>query len=437
MEDWNLDLKRLNVRLIKSGEETEWNSLMARHHYLGFHRLVGETLKYIAECDGKWIALLGWGTAAFKSRHRDRWIGWLPEQQWQRLKYITNNLRFLILPEFRVKNLASKVLSLNEKCLSQDWQAVYGHPVLIMETFVDGTRFKGTCYLAANWTYLGESRGFARNGGRWYYHGRPKKILVRALRTDARQVLSAPVWMPELTGGGTIMLNLKAVTTERASQLVQALAKITDPRKRRGIRHSQVSVLAIAVCAVLSGCRSYAAIGEWAADLSQRLLKRFGCRQNPATGEYIAPSEPTLRRVLQKVDPDEVDRVIGIWIESQQSGDAIAIDGKALRGAIGNNGKPIHLVAAFLHKEGAVIAQTQVVEKSNEITAIKPLLDPLDIAGKVVTLDALHTQTKTAQYLKEEKNADYVLFVKGNQPSLLNDIQTLDLESFSPSIRRN
>ncbi len=428
MENLKLDLNQITVRLIKSTEAKLWDSLMSQYHYLGFRCLVGETLKYIAEINGQWIALIGWGTAAFKNRHRDKWIGWLPEQQWQRLKYIANNQRFLILPEIRVKNLASKILSLNLKRLSNDWNTIYGHPIYIVETFVDGFRFNGTCYLASNWTRLGESRGFGRNGGRYYYHGQPKTIYVRSLRNDARQLLAAPVWSPEQTGG-RIMLNLKAITVERADSLMQYLARIKDPRKRRGIRHQQVAVLAVAVCAVLSGCRSYSAIGEWAADLPQRLLKRLGCRRD--LGRYIPPSEPTLRRSLQSVDPDEVDEAISAWLITQQSGEAISIDGKTLRGSAGD-GKAIHLVAAFLHKEGITIAQKQVDEKSNEITAIKPLLDPLNIEGKVVTLDALHTQVKTAQYLKKEKKADYVLFVKGNQPALLKDIQDLEKDSFSP-----
>ncbi|MEW6663217.1 MAG: ISAs1 family transposase [Bacillota bacterium] len=144
------------------------------------------------------------------------------------------------------------------------------------------------------------------------------------------------------------------------------------------------------------------------------------------------PSEPTLRRTLQSVDPDELDRIVGAWLSNQRDGEAIAIDGKTLRGAHTPDGKAVHLMAAFLHKEGSVIAQNQIDSKSNEITALKPLLEPLDIQGKVVTMDVMHTQVATTQYLKEDKHADYVLIVKGNQPGLLQDIQALDDEDFSP-----
>src|SRR5699024_1103704 len=112
------------------------------HHYLGFRRLVGKTLKYIAILNDQWVALLGWGAAAFQCEPRDQWIGWSKEQRQKRLKYIANNQRFLILPDVRIKNLASKTLALNLKRLSSDWQHIFGHPILLAETFVDHHRFK-------------------------------------------------------------------------------------------------------------------------------------------------------------------------------------------------------------------------------------------------------------------------------------------------------
>ncbi len=114
-------------------------------------------MKYVAEIEGKWVALLGWGTAAFKCGPRDQQIGWSKEQQWQRLVFIANNLRFLILPGVRIPNLASKVLSLNVKRMSSDWQAVFGHPVVLAETFIDHSRFTRTCYQATGWVPLDSS----------------------------------------------------------------------------------------------------------------------------------------------------------------------------------------------------------------------------------------------------------------------------------------
>lgn len=406
-------LRDLVVRPIQKGEEQAWDEQMAAHHYLGFRQLVGTSLKYVACLGEKWLALLGWGAAAFKCRPRDQWIGWSQEQQWKRLKYVANNVRFLVLPGVRIPNLASKTLALNTKRLSADWENVFGHPLLLAETFVDHHRFRGTSYRAAGWQALGLTKGYGRSGGRYFHHGHTKTILVRPLHPDAPQLLSAPFCAPQ---GGTLpMIDLNALNLGPSGGLVDHLRRIPDPRKRRGIRHQQTPILAIAVCAILSGARSYTAIAEWAADLTQEQLSRFQCRYDLNKGKYIAPSEPTIRRTLQSVDANEVDRAITNWLGQAFDSEAIAFDGKTLRGSRDANGTVVHLVSAFVHKEGVVIAQQHVDQKSNEITAVRPLLDPLDLEGKVVTGDALHTQTATARYLKEEKHADYVFTVKDNQ----------------------
>jgi hypothetical protein len=136
---------------------------------------------------------------------------------------------------------------------------------------------------------------------------------------------------------------------------------------------------------------------------------------------------------LKRIDGDEADAVIGQWLFSQSNDTSLSVDGKALRGSAGSDGKQVHLLSAFLHHEKIVIAQRQVDKKSNEITAFEPLLEPLDIKGKVVTADAMHTQVKNARFIVEEKNADYVFPVKLNQGSLFQTINTIDEESFSPS----
>jgi hypothetical protein len=426
------EFQSLNVRPIKQEEEQQWNQLMDEHHYLGFRQLVGESIKYVAELNGQWVALLGWGTAAFKCGSRDEWIGWSREQQWRRLVFLVNNARFLILPQVRIPNLASKILSLNLKRLSADWMAVFGHKVVLAETFVEHSRFAGTCYRAAGWIKLGQTRGFGRNGGKYYHHGLSKTIYVYPLHRNARQLLSAPFPAPELSGGRKPMVDLNRVNWGGSNGLLAQLEQLKDPRKRRGIRHSATSTLAIAACAVLSGARNFLAIGEWAADLSQDLLCRLGCRFHPEKRIYIPPSEPTIRRQLQIVDADEFDRLINEWLAQQADPDAVAVDGKTLRGARDRDGKQMHLMSAILHKEGVVIAQKQVDRKTNEIPLFQPLLDPIDLKGKVVTADALHTQVEHATYLKEEKEADYFFTVKGNQGTLLKSIEDLEKEDFSP-----
>jgi len=124
-----VNLKRVRVRLINTDERERWDALMRAHHYLGLVALVERSLRYVAEIDGHWPALLGWASPALKVASRDDWIGWSPTLQWQRLALIANNSRFLILPGERVKNLASRILGLNLASLSRDWQLVHGQPV--------------------------------------------------------------------------------------------------------------------------------------------------------------------------------------------------------------------------------------------------------------------------------------------------------------------
>jgi len=159
----DVELSRVRVRLISAGERVEWDTLMRAHHYLGLTAMVGRSLRYVAEIDGRWLALLGWASPALKCASRDAWIGWSPTLQWQRLALLANNSRFLLLPGLRVKNLASRILGLNLARLGEDWRAVHGHRLLLCETFIDPSRFAGTCYRAANWIELGRTRGFAKS----------------------------------------------------------------------------------------------------------------------------------------------------------------------------------------------------------------------------------------------------------------------------------
>jgi len=159
-----VDLRRVVVRPVRCGEIQRWRRLMAQFHYLGDGELVGESLRYVAESECGWLALLGWNAAAWKSRYREAYIGWDERTKQQRLRFVINNSRFLILPWVHVPHLASSVLGATLRRLSADWLDRYGHPIVLAETFVDLERFRGTCYRAANWTYLGLTRGMGREG---------------------------------------------------------------------------------------------------------------------------------------------------------------------------------------------------------------------------------------------------------------------------------
>lgn len=418
------------IRPIRREEQERWRQLMRQHHYLGFERIVGESLCYVASRGKDWVALLGWGSAALKCGPRDQWIGWDRALQWRRLHLIANNVRFLILPGWHKPNLASRLLALNLKRLSRDWELYFGHPVLLAETFVDRARFQGTCYRAAGWQVLGQTRGFAKRNRHYWQHGQPKLVFVRPLVPDARSRLVAP-FLPPLSSQrkeNPWMIDVNQLPLQGEDGLMDLLKTLVDPRKPRGVRHPVVTIVAIAVCAALSGARSFCAIAEWTQGLSRDALRLLGSkRRNP-------PSEPTIRRVLQLLDADRLDAQIGQWLIRHHplAGRALAVDGKTLRGGHDAGQSPPHLLSAILHQEAVVIGQIAVEEKTNEIPKLPELLAPLPLQGAVVTADALHTQQETARFLVEDKKADYLFIVKDNQSTLRQDIADLDWKAFPP-----
>jgi len=342
-------LDRLVLRAVLPEELERWEQLMREQHYLHTARIGGEALRYVATIDGEWVALLGWGSAALKCSARDRHIGWDRRSKEKRLFLVANNVRFLVL--LRKENLASKVLAMNLRRLSEDWQNVHGHPVYLAETFVDISRgYDGGCYRAANWAQVGQTEGWSKKGDRWERNGRPKAVYVYPLRPDALQKLkeefvSRESFAPE---GGTQEQGRQKIEPAWLKGLMEQIRAIEDPRHRRGVRHACSGVLGIVVCAVLCGARSFRAIGQWAEALTESELKRF------ATGRREAPSEPTIRRMIHGVDAEGFDKRIGAWIAEQQplKDKAVAIDGKTLRGSSEGDKPGMHLLSAVLHKGG-------------------------------------------------------------------------------------
>jgi hypothetical protein len=189
IRDPDADLRTLCVRPIASEERLGWRLYMGRYHYLGDRAIVGEHLLYAALVDGELVALLGWASAALRAPLREKYIGWDEAIKVRRLHLVANNIRFLILPWVRVRHLASKILAANVRRLSADWEAVWKHPVVLAETFVDTTRFRGTCYRAANWLYLGETAGRSKRGSNYLHGGTTKALFIYPLRRHATRYL--------------------------------------------------------------------------------------------------------------------------------------------------------------------------------------------------------------------------------------------------------
>lgn len=216
--------------------------------------------------------------------------------------------------------------------------------------------------------------------------------------------------------------------------LVQMLERLTDPRRPRGIRHGLGCSLAIVVVAVLAGAANFRQVGSQAADLPQPLLARLGARFHLLTRRWIAPSESALRRLIQSVDAAELDLLVGSWLAEWARRDAngdlvIALDGKVLRGAWDAGGQ-VTLFSALLHREKVTVAQIRIPDKTNEITQVAALLEGIDAPYALVTVDAAHTQVDTAELIKDTKGWDYLMTVKGNQPTL----QAQAITSLAPQV---
>lgn len=190
VRDGDADLDSLVVRPITPEEREGWRRYMDRYHYLGYRPIVGEHLLYAAFLGGELVALLAWASPALNAPLREAYVGWDAPTKRERLHFVADNVRFLVLPWVRVRHLASKILAYNLRRLSADWQQTWGHPIYLAESFVDMTRFRGTCYRASNWIYLGQTAGRSKRGNA-YLPGRPKGLYVYPLRRDARRLLCA------------------------------------------------------------------------------------------------------------------------------------------------------------------------------------------------------------------------------------------------------
>ena len=288
---------------------------MRRHHYLGFSHTVGRALRHVAEYQGQWVALLLWQASALKCAPRDRWINWSRPVQFQRLHLVANNARFLVLSNGRVPHLASRVLGLSLRRLSADWQAIHGFPLLLAETFVDSSRFRGTCYQASNWRCLGETCGYARYAGNYRHHGHRKTIWVYPLHHQSCQRLRHP--FPDTAWAHAI--HSVELTDLEMERLHSHLCRLPEPRNGRRQLHPLATVLAIVLSAIMAGARGYLEVSVYASHLSQSRLKRLRAYFDQRKQCFIAPAESTFRRVLQQVNFEAFEDAIFSWLEIDTS----------------------------------------------------------------------------------------------------------------------
>jgi len=404
-------LGRVVVRLINEDELTAWNEWVEAKHYLS-SRLVGPTLRYVAEIDGRWVGLLSYGQAAYHLSDRESFIGWTDVQRGRRLGLLAQNTRFVLLHERgEFPNLASRVLSLANRRVSADWYRAFGSPLVAVETFVDPEYFQGTCYRASSWRRLGSTAGYGRSRKDFYQaHGRPKELWFKVLDPRGFRSLKSKRLPARLKAHETEwrICPFKAPALE---SLVELFSQVPDHRGYKGRRYRFQTILCIIALATLCGYSGHRAIASFASKLTPSQRRRLRCRRNKHSGGYDVPKETCIRYFLYKVDAEALENVVARWLEGLDENElrGIAIDGKTLKGTAKRNAQgektgALHLVSAVSHRHSRFLAQEAVQEKSNEIPAVRRLIERFPhLDGVTITTDAMHCLEETARLIVQEK----------------------------------
>jgi hypothetical protein len=416
-------LEGLQARIADPHELDRCHQLLEEHHYLGSPKPVGERLYYIVtDAQGQWRAVLIFAAAAKHLKARDQWIGWTDAQREKRLSLVVNNIRFLLLPE-TFANLGTRCLRLVFSRLSSDWQTKYGHPVLVAETFVDPEQFCGTVYTANGWEELGKTDGSGRHQRDYYVrHDKPKRLFVRELCRNARRSLQAEHLKPALAIVEAKAGHRSRHKAKEIKSIVQLLMEVRDYRAKIGT-YPLWSLLAIYLLAVLCEApRGSKDLAKFARRLSQGQRRALGIRKRQ--GRYPAPSQPTFWRLLEEISGEKLQKVL-LQVQEQLRGPApkdelIAMDGKEPKHGGGQS-----VLTAICVPSQYYLGSAMVDTKTNEIPVAQKLFPDLDLKGRFVSLDALHTQTDTARDTVLEGGGDYLFTVKDNQPTLRQTIEKL------------
>lgn len=417
-----------SVLLSDAKQVARFDALLGRQHYLGTTPSVGDFLRQVVVRDGQWIALLAWGPACYALKDRDTWIGWNRTQRVERLKLVAQNRRFLLLVERGSEpNLASATLAAATRALPGHWQERFGYRPVLAETFTDPELYAGTCYKAAGWEAVGRSQGYSRHRADFYIaHDRPKRLWLKPLAPQAQKILCAGS-LPSAQKAGQVAAptGTLPLKTGQLWNFFQTLQTIPDPRAGNA-RFRIGSVLAIVTMALMCGSRDISQIHRfgWRLAQTQRGLlglpfKRGGKRLRDVPGYKV------YYELLRRLNLDELARVLSDWLCAQAGNlpGALALDGKMVRELVGT-------LSLVEHDTGSPVALSTITQKKGdtkrcEMKAAVELLRTSDaLAGRVVTGDALHLQRDTARVIVE-KGGEYLLQIKGNQPSLLRQARKL------------
>ena len=423
-----------HLRLLTRAEDIlRCDQALVEHHYLHGVSLVGEHLRYAFIYRGQWLAVATWSAAAFHLKDRDQFIGWSAEQCRRRRALLANNSRLLVLPECHYPNLVSRFMKLMLERLSADWQDRWGHPVAMVETFVDPRYYTGTAYKVSGWSHLGKSAGWKRDADDFYEkNDAPKQIWVRELVKKACVKLRAEAlpadWAP-VEEAVAIRCTAQAPAIR---SLVESLWKeVPEFRRAQALGYPLPGLIALMVMAAAQGVvRGPTDLADYADTLSQGQLRALRFRTDPHSGEVRCPKKTTFTRILHQVDDDLMESVLLRWqdqILGPRQDRLVVFDGKKVRHA------GVEIVNA-VDGQGRFLGSVLTEAKSNEVPAARQLLRGQDLEAKILVADAKHTNDESAQQILFEGGGDYLLTVKGNQSTVESTLEKLfEKQSFSPS----
>jgi hypothetical protein len=427
-------LDHLQVRpLTRHDEIACCDELIVQEHYLHDATLVGEHLRYVASYQGRWLVVATWSAASFHIKARDQFIGWTAEQCRRRRPLIANNSRLLVLEDCHYPNLVSKFMKLMLARLSADWLERWGHPLAMVESFVDPQLFQGTAYKVSGWSHLGRTAGWKRDAADFYLkHDAPKQIWVRELVRKARVKLRAPQLPAEWAGAELDLIPRCRFKAGEIVSLMDLLRKeLVEFRRPQALAYPLAGMMALIVMAMATGVRKGPEdLAHYADTLSPAQRRALRFRADRRTGRMRCPKKTVFHTVLDKVDGAVLERLLLRW-QDQLLGPVqdqiVIVDGKKMRhGGV----EMVNAVSGSGRFLGGVIT----ADKSNEIPAARVVLKQLDLLGKTVLVDALHTNVETAQQILYEQGSNYVMTVKGNQPTLQKTLESLFApQAFSPS----
>ena len=430
-------LENCQLRLLSSAEDvSRCDEAIVEHHYLHQVALVGEHLRYGLIYKGKWLAVATWSSAAYHLKDRDDFIGWDPEQRRRRLGLLANNSRLLVLPNCHSPNLISRFMKLMLGQLSQDWEKRWGHPIVLVETFVDPRFYQGTAYKVSGWSRLGRTAGWKRDADDFYEkNDAPKQIWVRELVKKACVQLRAQQLPPPWARVEEAQSPRCTAKVGQLRSLMEGVrSEVAEFRRPQSLGYPVAGLTCLTVMAVSQGVvLGPQDLALYADTMSQAQLRALGFRRDVRTGDIRCPKKTTFTRFLQGADEEAIERVLLEW-QNQILGPTqdriVIVDGKKVRHGGVEIVNAVNSTGRFL---GSVITPS----KSNEIPAARQLLRKVDLEGKIVIADALHTQIETSQQILYEQGGDYLLTVKANQPTLQSTLERLFVKQpFSPSAHR-